>query len=103
MEELLFLHSNVSTVIAMDDPELVGEFLSALRVLGCADSDEAMQRGYAYLLAKEQMGKAAGSWVKSSEGFYKRYHAAYCAIIGLAEMTLDSGAVMEPQWRPFLE
>ena len=103
LEEFLFLHANVDVVLAMDDPELVGEFAAALRVLGCSDEDDVLRRAYAYLLQKENTGKAAGSWVRSSDSFYKRYHAAYCAIIGLAQLQSDVEASLPCEWETFFE
>ena len=93
LEEYTFLAANVDVVVQLDDPELVGEVLAGLRLLGVGDDEEGMRRGYAYLLTKEKRGKAAGSWTSSSDAFYKRYHAAYCACIGLAHMTKKRGGV----------
>ena len=92
MEEWLFLSANVDTVIQMDDPELVGEFVAALRLLGARDGDACMLKGYAYLLQAELSGKQTGGWVGSGASFYKRYHAAYCACIALADMATDGPA-----------
>ena len=92
LEEWLFLSSNVDTLIGLDDPELVGELLAALRLLGADDGDACMQKGLAYLLQAELTGKQAGGWLGPGNSFYKRYHAAYCACIALADLNTDGTA-----------
>ena len=97
LEEWLFLQANVDAVIQLDDPELVGEFVAALRLMGARDSDACMLKGYAYLLQSELTGNQAGGWVSSAASFYKRYHAAYCACIALADMTTDGEAKLSSE------
>jgi hypothetical protein len=41
--------------------------------------------GCDYLLRVEQGFGAVGRWVGASEDLYTRYHASYCAVVGLAE------------------
>ena len=97
LEEWLFLSANMDTVIGLADPELVGEFVAALRLLGAADDEPCMQKGYAYLLGAELTGKQAGGWVSQGASFYKRYHAAYCACIALADMSIERPAKLSPE------
>ena len=99
LEEWLFLHANLDAVIHMGDPELVGEFVAALRLLGAQDGMACMRKGYAYLLQSELAGTQAGAWVGSGASFYKRYHAAYCAAIALADMSTDGAAQLSGQTR----
>lgn len=75
--------------IKLKDPELVGEFLQALRILCCPDTHPSMQKGYHYLLTCEKSGKMRGNWVPATAPFYQRYHAAYCGIIGLADFKFN--------------
>mmetsp|Transcript_11241 Transcript_11241/g.16817 ORF Transcript_11241/g.16817 Transcript_11241/m.16817 type:complete len:760 (-) Transcript_11241:172-2451(-) len=93
-EELTFLSVNMSTVIRMKDPELVGEFVQALHILGLHDSDPIIEFGHRYLL------RTAGStcWAKQKENFYKRYHSAYCGIIGLTDFQPDKNEKLLPKY-----
>lgn len=89
VEEYLFLLANMDVVIKVKDPELVGEFLQALHILDTPHSHPAMQKGYHFLLTHEKKGKMRGNWMAASDEFYKRYHAAYCGIIGMADFKFD--------------
>jgi len=101
LEELIFLHSNMDVVIKMKDPELVGEFIHALRILGCCQDDTAILRGTLFLLNLEQKLNCQGRYVAKSHTFYKRYHAAYCAIIGLTDFKLDKTRHIPVEWHPY--
>lgn len=101
-EEFIFLVTNLKTVIKLDDPELVGEFLQCLRVFGVAEGNALMRIGVEYLLRVEERTKK-GNFVKVTS-FYTRYHAAYCGIIGLAHETIfpyDDSVEMSKKWRSF--
>ena len=52
-EELVFLSGNVSTVLEMNDPELVGEFLHCLRLFQVHEDDMHIRIGVSYLLDVE--------------------------------------------------
>lgn len=41
-EELSFIVSNLKQVICMEDPELTGEFLQCLRILGVSSVDSSI-------------------------------------------------------------
>jgi hypothetical protein len=41
-EEFVFIASNLTQVIFMEDPELTGEFLQCLRILGISRSDSTI-------------------------------------------------------------
>jgi hypothetical protein len=89
VEEYLFLLANMDVVIKIKDPELVGEFLQAMHILDTPHEHPAMQKGYHFLLTHEKKGKMRGNWMAHSEEFYKKYHTAYCGIIGMAEFEFD--------------
>ena len=104
IEELTFLYSNMDVVIRNKDPELVGEFLQSLYILGLRDTDHQMIKGHAFLLQTEKNNAALnGNWVASSQDFRTKYHAAYCGVIGLAPFKYTEGAKMEPQFAPFFQ
>ena len=67
-EEYLFLAAHVRVVAWLDDPELVGELVAALGILGATSAHPAVQQGRHYLLAREQ----GGAWAHRADGFYKQ-------------------------------
>ena len=89
VEEYLFLLANMDVVIKVKDPELVGEFLQALHILDTPHDHPVMQKGYHFLLTHEKKGKMRGNWMANGEDFYKKYHTAYCGIIGMAEFEFE--------------
>ena len=66
LEEYVFLLTNMDVVIKLDDPELVGEFAHALRIMGCPDTHVALLKATVYLLEKERTRKLDGAWVGNS-------------------------------------
>jgi len=101
VEEYIFLEAQMDVAIKMKDAELCGEIVQALHILGARDVDPAMVRGYQYLLQHERRLKSKGTWVPISSTFYKRYHAAYCAIIGLAHFQFDPTRTLQPAFRQY--
>ena len=77
----------------------------ALWILGAKDSDPAMIRGTRYMLEAEQRvkGQPQGRWVATTSSFHKRYHATYCALIGLAQFEFEprSKRTFRQDWAPF--
>ena len=61
--EFIFLLQNLNVVIKLGDPELAGEFLQSLRLLGVSNESYPIQRGISYLLNKEKSLKGKGMWV----------------------------------------
>ena len=101
-EELAFLSSQLNTVIRLGDPELVGEFVQCLRLLGLSDEDFAVQRGVRYLLGREKSLKSKGEWVKPTRKFFQKYHAMYCALIGILPLEIDPDTSRLPEnWRQY--
>ena len=63
--------------MARKDPELVGEFLHCLRVLGrplSAGQQTKVARAREFLAGPHDVRRAT---------FYKRYHTAWCVAVGL--------------------
>ena len=73
------------------DPEIVGEFLHCLRILQYdprtdpAALTDLVEKAMDFLLHTERELGCRGTWVSDSIDFYTRYHAVYCAVVGLAE------------------
>jgi len=100
-------------VISMDDPELTGEFLQCLRILGVSQNTRTCStriwslilQAMTYLLGVERR-HGGGMWSKSSDGPYDRYHTTYCAIVGLLSFEfhasdVDDGKLSPPNPRAF--
>eukprot|EP00474_Spongospora_subterranea_P008283 CRZ08741.1 hypothetical protein [Spongospora subterranea] len=101
--EITFIISNIPVVIRLGDPEIIGEYIQCLRIMGADESDVHVQRGVAYLLQKERSLKSKGSWIKSTRSFYQTYHSIYCALIGLNPMDIDPVDRMPITWRSYFQ
>lgn len=88
VEELVFCLDALNVVIQLGDPEIAGELLQCLRLLGMDEFSYPVQRGVSYLLNKEKTLKRKGSWVKC-KCFYTLYHAVYCGIVGIMPFPLE--------------
>ena len=104
-EEYKFILSNMEHVIALDDAEIVGEFVHCLRILCPRSSYSAkndprnsphhiriVEEGVAYLLIHEKRRGCKGLWVSGTKEIYSRYHAAYTGVAGLADSEYASAA-----------
>ena len=79
--EFAFLKSNLTEAIAMEDPQMLGEFLDTLRAFGMTEKDPLIRTGMEYLLSKQNQD---GSWGEiDTEDIYSRYHSTWTAIDGL--------------------
>ena len=94
MEEFKFLTSSLNYALQLDDPELVGEFIHCLFILGYSENDEATTKAIPhlkevymdslrYLLATEKKLGSIGSWTSKASVAYARYHSAWCGVVGL--------------------
>lgn len=137
-EELVFIASNLTQVletskyttlrghrqvIFMEDPELTGEFLQCLRILGVSRLDSTIWplihhvqidavffmppfsilflslttfnilQAMTYLLELERRHGGQGAWSKRSDMPYDRYHTAYCATVGLMSFGFSQVAI----------
>jgi hypothetical protein len=89
VEEFRYFAENLRRVVKMQDPELVGEFLHCLRLLGfdpaarpCPEHPslvKAYREAVAYLVRAEDKGM----WTSSVSTPYARYHSAWCGVVGL--------------------
>lgn len=86
-EELAFILSSLNQVISMQDPEIVGEFVQCLRILGFSRGDSVVwpliHAAMIFLSKLQEHSSGHGAWSKPGETAYDRYHTAYCAAIGL--------------------
>lgn len=86
-EEFVFILSNLGQVTSLEDPELVGEFIQCLRILGISSTDSTVwpliHDAMLFLLQLEQHCSGHAVWSKPTDTPYDRYHTAYCAAIGL--------------------
>lgn len=99
VEERLFLRANMNVVVeTLKDPELVGEFVHALRILGEDDWSHPMTQGIVFLLETEEKGR----FVEDGDPYRKRYHAAFCGIAGLAQWKFEeAGDARKFGWHLF--
>lgn len=99
-DEFDFLRDNLGEAIALDDPEMVGEFLDALRAFGLADTHPAVRRGMEYLLSCQQPD---GSWGEAAgDDLYLRYHPTWTAVDGLREYRWRGRGLSFPELLPRL-
>jgi hypothetical protein len=86
--------------VITDDPEMMGEFLDALRAFGLTDEHPLIRRGVDYLLARQN---ADGSWGECEEGdLYNLYHPTWTAIDGLREYRWRGLGLSFPELLPTL-
>jgi hypothetical protein len=101
--EYIFILQNLNVVIKLGDPEIAGEFLQSLRLLGVANDSYPIQRGISYLVNKEKSLKSKGSWVAPNRDYYTQYHAIYCGIIGIMDFNYQSDKFVYPnRWREII-
>ncbi len=80
-EEFKFLKDHVHEVIALDDPETVGEILDSLKSFGLTERHSLIQQGEELILSRQNPD---GSWGEDDvDDIYERYHPTIAAIDGL--------------------
>jgi hypothetical protein len=100
-EEFRFLKANLREAAATDDPEMMGEFLDALRAFGLTDEDPLVRFGLEYLLSTQ---RPDGGWVEAGEDdLYLRYHPTWTALDGLREYRWRGRGLSFPQLLPTLK
>ncbi|HBB88146.1 MAG TPA: hypothetical protein DC047_11065 [Blastocatellia bacterium] len=81
--EFQFLKENLKEAIAMNDPEMVGEFLDSLKAFGLGNTHPLIAGGMDYLLSQQN---SDGSWgERDTNDPYLRYHPTWTAIDGLRD------------------
>jgi hypothetical protein len=99
-DEFEFLKANLGEAIAMDDPEMVGEFLDSLKAFGLTHGNPLIQCGVDYLLSKQNVD---GSWGDPDTGdTYMEYHPTWTAIDGLREYAWRGQRLSFPKLKPLL-
>ena len=98
--EFAFLKSNLAEGIAMEDPQMVGEFLDALRAFGLTESDPLIRTGMEYLLSRQNQD---GGWGEAdAEDAYGLYHPTWTAVDGLRGYARRGDGLSFPELKPLL-
>jgi hypothetical protein len=93
--EYEFLRDNLRHVIAVDDPEAMGEFIDTLKSFGLAATDPLIGAGMDFLLSRQE---ADGSWGEAGNlDVYYRYHSTWTAINGLMDYAWQGERVSFPK------
>lgn len=100
-QEFQFLKGHLNDAIAMDDPEMVGEFVDSLKAFGLQSNHRFIRKGITYLLSKQN---ADGSWgdVKINDA-YVRYHSTWTAVDGLRDYAWHGERISFPKLLPMLK
>ena len=94
MGEFIFIISSLNHALNVEDPEIVGELIHCLYILGYQMNDEVINkaipklrdlfiRSLEFLINCEGSFKECGMWTDKASVAYARYHAAWCGIVGL--------------------
>lgn len=99
--EFEFLESNLERAIAMEDPDMVGEFLDSLKSFGLSDNHPLINGGMGYLISQQN---ADGSWGDTdADDIYERYHPTWTAIDGLRDYAWRGKKLSFPELQPLLK
>jgi hypothetical protein len=98
--EYEFLTSSLKDAIALDDPDMVGEFLDSLMAFGLNHRQPLMRSGVDYLLSQQNED---GSWGDTEGDVYTRYHATWAVVDGLREYNWRGQRLKFPRLQPLLE
>jgi hypothetical protein len=94
------LKNSLHTVIAMDDPETVGEILDCLKSYKVNSGSSLLQNGIGYLLSRQ---KFDGSWGgRDVENAYAWHHTTIAAVNGLDEYLWRGTRLSFPKLAPLL-
>ncbi len=80
-EEVGFLKRRMAEAMADDDPEMVGEGMDSLKMLGL-ENDALVLQGEQYLLSHQHPD---GTWAGGQDDIYTAYHSAWTGIDGLRD------------------
>jgi len=92
--EYKLLYQNMQTIVDMNDPELVGEFVDCLAILGATERDLTVLLGRRYLLKLEIDRGGNGRWTDTDAHFYRHYHTSWCGVVGLMEHAFSGNGPM---------
>ena len=97
-QEYEFLQANLRHMIAINDPETMGEFLDTLKSFGLTEADPLIQTGIAFILSRQDVD---GSWGDAGDrDVYHRYHSTWTAINGLMDYAWQGEKVTFPEALP---
>jgi hypothetical protein len=96
-----FLRSNLREAIALNDTDMLGEFMDSLKSLGLTIDDAEIRAGMEFYLTHQNRD---GSWGDmDEEDIYNRYHPTWNGVTGLTEYAWHGEGLSFPQVRPLLE
>jgi hypothetical protein len=99
--EFRFLKENLREAIALQDAEMLGEFLDTLKAFGLSNHHPIIKYGIDYLLAHQN---SDGSWGDiKEEDAYTRYHETWTAIDGLRDYAWRGNAPNVLRLKPLNE
>lgn len=100
-EEYEFLKANSKEAVAIDDPDMTGEFLDSLMSFGLTEKDSAIRQGRDYLLSRQNPD---GSWGDmDAQDIYSRYHPTWSAVDGLRDYAWRGKGLKFPTVLPLLK
>jgi hypothetical protein len=99
--EYEFLRTYLETAMAMNDPDMTGEFLDTLRAFGVGDDDPQVRRGFDFLIDMQNADGSWGDW--DFETLYTGFHATWAAIDGLRQFAWTGPNLLYPDLLPSLE
>ena len=97
--EFEFLKANLEEAIALDDPDMVGEFMDSLKAFGLANNGPMVRRGTQYLLSGQN---ADGSWGDPNQDDCERFHPTWTAVDGLRDFAWRGERLSFPNLKPLL-
>lgn len=99
-EEYEFLKANLKEAVALDDADMMGEFLDSLMAFGLTGRHPLIRLGQDFLLSRQNPD---GSWGEmGAEDLYARYHPTWAAIDGLREYRWRGVGLRFPELKPLL-
>ena len=94
-EEFDFLRANLRHMIAINDPETMGEFLDTLKSFGATQADPLIRAGMEFILSRQDPD---GSWGDAgNRDVYHRYHSTWTGINGLMDYAWQGERVTFPE------
>jgi hypothetical protein len=100
-QEFDLLKDNLKSAIDTADPEMMGEFLDALKAFGLEESHPLIREGIEFLLSTQN---ADGSWGSTRvRDTYQRYHPTWTAIDGLRDYRWRGERLSFPRIKPLLD